>query len=173
MSNNPADTPAINAAVDAVVIGESRDLTITRLLHASPAALWRAWSEPELLCQWWCPQPWTTEVLAFDLQPGGAFHTLMSSPDGNTSDNPGSFLEVVPRERIVLTSLLTAGWRPATPWLGFTAVITMAPEGTGTRYTATVMHPDPDTRERHEKMGFFEGWGLVITQLDELASALE
>jgi uncharacterized protein YndB with AHSA1/START domain len=159
-------------SADSTEIDESRDLVISRALHAPRAALWRAWSEPELLKEWWCPKPWMTEVRAFDLQPGGAFHTFMKGPDGGTSDNPGSFLEVVPHSRLVFTSMLTAGWRPAVPWIGFTAIITMSDEGTGSRYTARVMHPDEASREQHEKLGFFDGWGAVITQLDEFASRL-
>ncbi|WP_432240091.1 SRPBCC family protein [Herbaspirillum robiniae] len=151
---------------------EARDLIIHRVLKAPRSALWRAWTDPELLRQWWCPKPWTTEVKAFDLQPGGAFHTLMRGPDGGVNDNPGSFLEVVPQSRLVFTSMLTAGWRPNTPWLGFTAIITMADEGAGSRYTARVMHPDEATRDRHEKMGFFDGWNTVITQLEEFAVSL-
>lgn len=150
----------------------SRDLVISRLLRAPRATLWRAWTEPELLKQWWCPKPWTTEVRAFDLRPGGAFHTFMQGPDGGTSDNPGSFLEVVPQQRLVFTSMLTADWRPNTPWLGFTAIITMVDEGDGCRYTATVMHPDEATCQRHEELGFFDGWNTAITQLDEFAVVL-
>ena len=151
---------------------DTNDLVITRVLRAPVAALWRAWTEPDLLKEWWCPKPWTTEVRAFDLRPGGAFHTFMQGPDGGTSDNPGCFLEVVPQARIVFTSMLTAGWRPAKPWLGFTAVITMADEGTGSQYIARVMHPDDAAREQHEKLGFFDGWNTVITQLDDFACTL-
>ncbi|WP_261521910.1 SRPBCC family protein [Burkholderia multivorans] len=151
---------------------DSRDLTITRALRAPRAALWRAWSEPDLLKVWWCPKPWTTDVLAFDLKPGGAFHTLMKGPDGGISDNPGCFLEIVPQSRLAFTSMLTAGWRPNTPWMGITAIITMTDEGEGTRYVAHAMHPDDASREQHEKLGFFDGWNTVITQLDELACTL-
>jgi uncharacterized protein YndB with AHSA1/START domain len=154
------------------VAADAHDLIITRTLRAPRQALWRAWSEPDLLKEWWCPKPWTTEVKAFDLRPGGAFHTLMRGPDGGMSDNPGCFLEVVPQSRLVMTSMLTAGWRPATPWLGMTAVITMEDDGAGCRYTAQVMHPDEDTRAKHEQMGFFEGWGTVITQLEAFAQTL-
>ncbi len=149
-----------------------QDLVISRLVRAPRAAVWRAWTEPALLKEWWCPKPWTTEVRAFDLRAGGAFYTFMRGPDGGTSDNPGSFLEVVPGQRIVFTSLLTEDWRPATPWLAFTAIITLADEGEGTRYTATVMHPDKATRDSHEQMGFFDGWGTGITQLETFAQQL-
>jgi uncharacterized protein YndB with AHSA1/START domain len=147
------------------------DLVISRLLKAPRAALWRAWTEPERLKEWWCPKPWVTEVRAFELRPGGAFHTFMSGPDGGTSDNPGCFLEIVPGERIVATWMLLGGWRPATPWMAMTAVITFADEAGGTRYTATAMHPDAATRDRHAEMGFFEGWNLCIDQLEACALA--
>jgi len=150
----------------------AHDLVISRLLQAPRAALWRAWSEPELLKQWWCPKPWTTEVRAFDFRPGGDFHTFMQGPDGGTSDNPGCFLDIVPQSRIVSTSMLTGGWRPATPWMPMTAIITLADEDGGTRYTAKAMHTDADNRDRHETMGFYVGWNLCIDQLDAFALSL-
>ena len=151
---------------------EPQDLVISRLLSAPRAKLWRAWSDPVLLKEWWCPKPWSTEVRAFDMRPGGAFHTFMQGPEGGTSDNPGCFVDVVPQARIVFTSMLTGAWRPATPWMPFTAVITFADEGGGTRYTATAMHPDKATRDRHDEMGFFQGWNVCIVQLDAFALQL-
>jgi uncharacterized protein YndB with AHSA1/START domain len=159
-------------AEQTVVHADATDLVISRLVRAPRAKLWQAWSDPKLLKEWWCPKPWTTEVREFDLRPGGAFYTFMCGPDGGTSDNPGAFLEVVPQVRIVFTSMLIGGWRPNTPWMPFTAIITMADEASGTRYVATVMHPDPATRDKHDKMGFHEGWGICITQLEELALQL-
>lgn len=151
---------------------DPHDLIITRALKAPRAAVWRAWSDPVLLARWWCPRPWTTEVLAFDLRPGGAFHTRMHGPDGGQSDNPGCFLVVDPGHGLVMTSMLTGDWRPATPWMPMTAVIALADEAGGTRYTATCRHPDADTAKRHADMGFDEGWGAAIAQLDEVALTL-
>jgi uncharacterized protein YndB with AHSA1/START domain len=151
---------------------DSQDLVISRLVRAPRAKLWKAWTEPALLKEWWCPKPWTTEVRAFELRPGGAFYTFMRGPDGGTSDNPGCFLEIVPQQKIVMTSMLTGGWRPATPWLAMTAIVTMGDEGDGTRYVATVMHPDAATKERHEEIGFFQGWNTCIDQLESFARAL-
>ena len=162
------DVP-VAAPVVAPVDGAPTDLVISRLLQVPRAALWRAWTDPTSLPVWWCPRPWTTELRAFDLRPGGAFHTVMRGPDGASSDNPGSFLQLVPQSRLVFTSVLLADWRPATPWLPFTAVITMADEGAGTRYVATAMHPDAATRDRNAEMGFFDGWTLCIDQLAQFA----
>lgn len=147
-------------------------LEISRFLAVPRAKIWRAWADPKLLAQWWCPKPWTTDVRAFDMRPGGAFHTFMRGPDGGTSDNPGCFLDVAPLERIVWTSMLTGGWRPHMPWLGLTAFFTMADEGAGTRYVARCLHMNAEDRKKHEDMGFFDGWGTCISQLEDFAKGL-
>jgi uncharacterized protein YndB with AHSA1/START domain len=67
---------------------------------------------------------------------------------------------------------MTAGWRPATPWLPFVAIVSMADEGQDTRYVATVMHPDTATSDRHKEMGFFQGWNTCIDQLEAFARQL-
>ncbi|MBB4642122.1 SRPBCC family protein [Rhizorhapis suberifaciens] len=154
------------------VIDKELDLVISRLLKAPRRLIWQAWSDPEHLKQWWCPKPWTTEVRAFDMKPGGSFHTFMRGPDAGESDNPGSFLEVKPMERIVMTSMLVENWRPTTPWMPMTAIFTMSDEGEGTRYVAHVMHSDKAARDSHEEMGFFDGWNTCITQLEEYAASL-
>lgn len=149
------------------------DLVISRRLRAPRALVWKAWTDPAHLAQWWCPKPWTTEVVGFDLVPGGSFHTLMRGPDGETSDNPGSFLEVVPQSRIVWTSSLLENWRPALkPWMPHTAFVTMEDEGKDTRYVARVLHGDKATRDQHEELGFFDGWDTCITQLEDYTGSL-
>lgn len=150
----------------------SHDLTISRLIKAPRALVWKAWSVPEHLQQWWCPKPWRTEIRGFDFRLGGTFDTLMHGPGGETSSNPGVFLEIVPQERIVFTTGLTTGWRPAEPWLAITAIITMQDEAGGTRYSARVLHKDAADSKRHEAMGFQDGWGTCIDQLGGYAATL-
>lgn len=162
MNQTPAPSPE----------GTSTDLVISRVLAAPRAALWQAWTTPELLAQWWCPKPWTTEVRAFDLRPGGAFHTFMRGPDAGTSDNPGCFVHIAAQERLVMTSLMVADWRPVVSWMPSTVIIDFSDEGAGTRYVATVMHVDRETRDRHEAMGFYEGWNMCIDQLEAVAQRL-
>jgi uncharacterized protein YndB with AHSA1/START domain len=71
---------------------------------------------------------------------------------------------VVPKSRLVWTDALLPGYRPS-PEPFFTAVLTFEPEGNGTRYRAVAIHRDLEGRQRHEEMGFQEGWGTVLTQL--------
>ena len=61
---------------------DTHDLILERNLDAPRDKLWRCWTEPELLQQWFCPKPWYVTDARIDLQPGGEFFTVMNGPDG-------------------------------------------------------------------------------------------
>jgi uncharacterized protein YndB with AHSA1/START domain len=147
------------------------DLVLERVIDVPPNLVWMAWTKPEHVSKWFTPAPWTVADCEIDLRPGGIFRTVMRSPDGKEFPNVGCYLEVVPIERLVWTDALLPGYRPSqTPF--FTAVITLEPQGTGTRYTATAIHRDEAGRKRHEEMGFREGWGKALDQLVAHARSL-
>lgn len=148
------------------------DLVLTRIFDAPREKLFRAWTEPALLKQWFAPKPHTTPVIELDLRPGGGNRIVMRSPEGQEFPVRGVYLEVVKNERIVFTDAYTAGWEPsAKPFM--TVVLTFEDLGAGkTRYTARVRHWTAADRETHEKMGFHEGWRLCTEQLAELVAKL-
>src|SRR5438477_8974315 len=80
-----------------------RDLVLTRLIDAPREKLYRAWTEPELIKQWFAPLPYTTPVAELDVKAGGASLIVMRGPDGVDMPNRGVYLEVVPNERLVVT----------------------------------------------------------------------
>lgn len=144
------------------------DLVLQRVIDVSPQWVWRAWTDPEILRRWFTPAPWRTIECEIDLRPGGVFRTLMQSPDGQTFANAGCYLETVVNERLVWTTVLLPGFRPAvssSPVPPFTAIIAMEPHQTGTLYVARAMHGDELGRKTHEDMGFHEGWGAALDQL--------
>lgn len=152
------------------------DLVLERVVDVAPELVWKAWTTPEYLKQWFTPAPWKTIHAEVDLKPGGKFHTVMESPEGQQHPNTGCYLEVVPNRKLVWTGALLPGYRPAdlgtdVPFV-FTAVIQMEPSGTGTKYTATVMHSNADGKAKHEAMGFHHGWGAALDQLVALAKNL-
>jgi uncharacterized protein YndB with AHSA1/START domain len=149
------------------------DLVLEREVDVPPEFLWKAWTTPEYLKQWFTPAPWTIDEAEVDARPGGVFSTTMVSPDGERFPNEGCVLQAVEGERFVFTSTLSAGFRPTVPTnsaqdLPFTAIIVMEPTAKGCRYTAIAKHPDSTVRKSHEEMGFHEGWGTVLDQLVEL-----
>ena len=149
-----------------------RELVLTRILNAPRTNVFRCWTEPELLKQWFAPRPYTTAVAEMDLRPGGSTLIVMRDPQGNELPNPGVILEVVKNERLVFTDAYTRAWQPsAKPFM--TAILSFEDAGPGkTRYTARAVHWSAEDREQHEKMGFHEGWGLCAQQLEEVASKL-
>lgn len=150
----------------------THDLVITRDIQASRQSLYRCWTEPELMKQWFAPKPWTTPHVETDVRAGGHCLIVMRGPDGQEFPNPGVYLEVVPNERIVTTDAYTRAWEPAEkPFM--TLVLTFEDLGGGaTRYTARARHWNAADREAHEKMGFHEGWGRCTDQLAELGATL-
>ena len=148
-----------------------RELVLTRLIDAPTEKLYRAWTQPELLTQWFAPKPYTTPVVETDLRPGGATLVVMRAPDGNEFPNRGIYLEVVENRKLVFTDAYVSAWEPSEkPFM--TVIITFEPEGGKTRYTALVRHWSVADREAHEKMGFHQGWGLCTDQLAALAATL-
>jgi uncharacterized protein YndB with AHSA1/START domain len=140
------------------------DLVIEREIDVPVELVWKAWTTPEHLREWFVPKPWTITACELDLRPGGVFSTVMRSPDGEEFPNVGCYLEVTPNERLIFTDTLLPGYRPsAKPF--FTAVLQLARNGAGTRYTAIAIHGDEETRKNHEDMGFYEGWGTVVDQM--------
>jgi len=149
----------------------ARDLVLTRLLDAPREKLYRAWTDPELLKQWFAPLPYTTPVAELDVRPGGSNLIVMRSPDGVDMPNRGIYLEVVENERLVFTDAFTEAWRPsAKPFM--TVILTFEPEAGKTRYTARVRHWTAADREAHEQIGFHEGWGICADQLAALAAKI-
>jgi uncharacterized protein YndB with AHSA1/START domain len=149
------------------------DLVLEREIDVPVDLVWEAWTKPEHIKEWFTPKPWTTPDCEIDLRPGGVFRTVMRSPEGDEFDNAGCYLEVVERRRLVFTSLLGPGYRPAGPDdLPFTGIVTMEPTAEGTRYTAIAVHGNATLKAKHEELGFHEGWGAALDQLVALTKAL-
>jgi uncharacterized protein YndB with AHSA1/START domain len=146
------------------------DLTLQRVIRASPAAVWRAWTDAARLEQWWIPAPTVLRVDRLDVRPGGGFVTRMSDDGGDFVPHTDAvFLVVEDGRRLVFTNAVTSGWRPASPDpVAMTAEIVLDEHPDGTDYRVVVRHGSPEVRARHEELGFFEGWGSVTAALAEL-----
>ncbi len=150
------------------------DLRLERFVPCSPAHLWRGYTDPALLMQWFCPRPWRVVECDLELRPGGAFRTVMQGPAGEREEGSGCFLELVPERRVVWTNALRPGFRPSPsdpdgPGFAFTAIVDFEPAPGGAIYRATVCHRTRADRDSHVAMGFEAGWTAALEQLVALA----
>ena len=79
-----------------------RDVTITRVYDAPRELVWRAWTEPERLAQWWGKRGWNAQLdsIVIEPRPGGAFQVTTVNADGAEMTTEGVFAEVVAPERL-------------------------------------------------------------------------
>jgi uncharacterized protein YndB with AHSA1/START domain len=156
------------------------DLVLERMLDAPIDLVWKAYTDPEHLKQWFSPKPYEISECELDLRPGGIFRIRMVGPDGFDTGhgNAGCVLEVVEGQKLSWTSALGPGYRPAEMGEGcesfpMTAIVTFADAGNGkTAYKAVALHKNAADMETHEKMGFQDGWGTTAKQLEEYARTL-
>lgn len=155
----------------AAALENGYELVLTRLIDAPRDKLFRCWTEPELMKQWFVPKPWSLARAEVDLRAGGSSLIVMRSPEGQEFPNRGVYLEVVKNERLVFTDAFVDAWTPsAKPFM--VAIVTFEDEGGKTRYTARARHWTAEDRDQHVKMGFHEGWGICADQLAALAKTL-
>ena len=151
------------------------DLRLERVIAVPAHLVWKAWTTPELLEQWFTPRPWRTTDVVFEGWPGGKFATTMRGPDGESFIGVSCILAIKENENLVWSSAIGPEFRPwpASKWatevdFPFTAFISMRPEGAGTHYSVILRHADEQLRDKHDLMGFEGGWGSALDQLVEL-----
>jgi uncharacterized protein YndB with AHSA1/START domain len=77
-----------------------REIVISRVLDAPRELVWRAWTEPEHLAQWWGPDGFTSTIQEMDVRVGGVLRLVMHGM-GMDFNNVMTYLEVVEPERLV------------------------------------------------------------------------
>jgi uncharacterized protein YndB with AHSA1/START domain len=78
---------------------------IVRVFDAPRALVWRAWTDPKMMAQWFGPRGFTNPVCEFDVRVGGSLRIVMRGPDGNDYPMEGVFREIAPPERLVFSNI--------------------------------------------------------------------
>lgn len=148
-------------------VNPKTDFVLERFIDAPKRLVWEALTRPEHLKEWYMPREWGAVARCeMDLRPGGAFSIDITVGDGREVPNLGCFLDVVPMERLVWTSMLFPGYRPAVfDDIPITAIITMESVGNGTRYLFTALHRDEADYQKDMESGWKEGTEIAADQL--------
>jgi uncharacterized protein YndB with AHSA1/START domain len=142
------------------------DLVFERFIDAPVRLVWEALTRPEHVKEWYMPKAWGRVAhTEMDVRPGGIFRIDIAVEDREVP-NLGCFLDVVPMERLVWTSMLFPGYRPAVfDDVPITAIMTMKAEGARTRYVFTALHRNEADLEANKESGWMQGTEIALDQL--------
>jgi len=149
---------------------KGNELTIRHVLQAPRALVFKVWTDPKHLAQWWGPKGFTNPVCEVDLRPGGAIRIHMRGPDGTVYPMLGEYSEVVEPERLVFVS--SALDKDGHPLFEVVTTITFAEMGASTKLTmhASASKIKPEGKQHVE--GMEEGWKQSIARLDEYVTRI-
>jgi uncharacterized protein YndB with AHSA1/START domain len=123
---------------------DPRSIIATRVFDAPRELVWKAWTDPEHLAQWWGPDGFSTTTSAYDLRPGGVWRFVMHGPDGRDYQNRITFDEIVKPERIAYHH---GGGDDVEP-VQFRTTVTFEDISGKTRLTLHAVFPSAAARER-------------------------
>jgi len=132
-----------------------REVTLTRTFDATRRMVFKLWTEPEHMAQWWGPKGFTNPVCELDARPGGAIRIHMRAPDGTVYPMSGTFREVVEPERLVFSAI--AEDLEGNPLLEALTTVTFAEHGGKTTLKTVVLHQSVEGRDAHVASGMEEG----------------
>ncbi len=147
-------------------INPKTDIVFERFIDAPRHLVWEALTKPEHIKEWYMPKAWgAVSACELDVRPGGVFSIDIRSGDGQDFPNLGCVVEAIPLERLVWTSMLFPGFRPAVfDDIPITAMITMETSGTGTRYVFTALHRNEADCQGNKESGWKEGTEIALDQ---------
>ena len=141
-------------------------LRLSRNFAAPRERVFRAFTVPTQMAKWWGPRGWTVPACTMDLRAGGAWHTVMRSPEGKDHIVSGVYREITPPSRLVFTW----GWETDGP-RGHETVVTIqlseVPGGTRLDLSQELFET-ADSRDHHG-----QGWASCLDSLEDALAAGE
>lgn len=147
----------------------NKKLIITRSFDARLAQVWKAWTESEILDQWWAPKPWKAKTKTMEFKEGGFWLYAMVGPDGSESWCRADFKTIEPHKSFTAQdSFCDEEGNPTHefPSMHWTNVFTEI-EGT-TKVVVQITFGSEADMEKIIEMGFKEGFTAAHGNLDEL-----
>jgi uncharacterized protein YndB with AHSA1/START domain len=146
---------------------DSKTLVIVRTLKAPRELVWKMFSDPYHLAQWWGPKGFTNRVERFDFRTGGKWLHVMIAPDGKELPTDNDIVEVTPPRRVVFRNA------PADPKIfgdnpppGFTKTLTFDEVEGGTTLTLVCTFDKPEHKDAVTRRGFTLGTNESFDKLE-------
>jgi uncharacterized protein YndB with AHSA1/START domain len=147
----------------------SKKIFVVRDFDAPVEEVWRAWTERELLEQWWAPKPWKTVTVSMDFSVGGTWLYYMQGPDGSRHYSRADYKSVRPNKSYQALGAFCDDKGninhefPRMNWM-----VQFNGTEAGTRVDVEITLESVDALEKVIEMGFKEGFTMAHSNLDEL-----
>jgi len=163
---------------------DPKAIVIKRVFDAPPGTVWRAWTDPEIVQDWWGPEEFSAPSIKIDLRVGGKNIFAMHGPKGSEWDkdmyNAGIYKEIVPNKKLVFTDYFSDergemmepadyGMDPNFPKVS--TVTVNFEENQAGRTKLTISYPEPENKEQMAAMlksGMTEGWNSSLNKLERV-----
>lgn len=156
-----------NLLMNFTVDKETSTVNVKREFNASLANVWSAWTEPEILDQWWAPAPWKSKTKRMEFKEGGQRLYAMVGPAGEEHWAVADFTSITPKTNFKYLDAfsdsegnLNAAF-PRSDWN-----VSFAEQGDSTIVDIAIKHENLSDLEKIIKMGFKEGFTIAMEGLD-------
>lgn len=157
---------------------DGRTLTVRRTFKAPKSAVWRAFSDPALLAQWWGPRGWETEIKHMDFSDGGYWHYGMKCTDiqqgdwyGKTSWGHGTYQNINPQDSFEYTDAFSDENGTINPDMPIArTIVELTESGGATTVTSTTIYDTAEALAQVLEMGMKEGLTQTWDRLAELVA---
>lgn len=147
----------------------NKKILIEREFDASLDHVWRAWTQSDLLDQWWAPKPWKAVTKTMDFKEGGSWFYYMEGPDSTKIYCRADYKTIDPQRSYTADDLFCdengnkTGELADMHWKN-----NFSETGTGTKVEVEITFDSVDDLEKIVEMGFREGFAAAHANLDEL-----
>lgn len=150
----------------------NKKMTIEREFSAPLTRVWAAWTESELLDQWWAPKPWKAETKSMNFKEGGKWLYCMVGPDGSKQWCLLDYISINPMKTYTAEdAFCDENGKKSEEMPGMHWVNNFEPTANGTKVTINITFKSEDAMNKIIEMGFEEGFAMAHENLDELLAA--
>ncbi len=166
-----------NLLFDFIVNKETQTVIVKREFLANLDLVWSAWTEPEILDQWWAPKPYISKTKIMDFKVGGRRFYAMVSPEGHEHWSLQKYTSISPKTNFKMLNTFADEYEnpvlPGSDWdLNFSEHPDSHRDGI-TKVTITIYNESLARMEKMIEMGFKEGFTATLNYLDTLLSTLK
>ena len=161
-----------NLQFDFIVNKETQTVTVKREFEANLDLVWSAWTEPEILDQWWASKPYMSKTKIMDFKVGGRRFYAMVSPEGHEHWSIQKYTSISPKTNFkMLNTFADENENPQLP--GSDWDLSFSEQNGITKVTITIYNESLARMEKMIEMGFKEGFTATLNYLDTLLSTLK